>query len=1004
MTESTDKIRALFLTALMVFSIFAGTVAFAGTAAAASTNTDTVDSVSAEAIDTTADGTAEISVQLNNSASNASIALYDSSGDRVFTSVGDRDDLVDSVSTTNNVSTFTVNVTELSDETFELGEGTVYANATMSGSGTAPSDTNFDGSTSVSLGGLEVTDLTIPRVAANDTQVEAEVTVENTGSASVTQNVSFLASANASSASGAQVNLTNAEFNATPQEVVVDGGNSEPVEFLVDTSQLPNSSENASHYEVAGYTSGSPFSAQTANFLVGSSEQGSTSITVVDQNSNSLEGVTVDLYLRDDYQAGPVVESLQTNDQGRVTFSDLAVGAASNNPINYVAVAGNQTDILESTTTTISLFEPTQTSDSSTVTLRSALEPQNVSVAAWNEQSESVTGNISTLLADGSVDNTATYVVYSQTQGDTAQNQPVNSDVQVDLTTSAIDPTGLNVANFVDENGNDAGQSLSVTITPDSETTTINGETYSYETFRVSAVGANESTMTTGTINPVVLNQINADAGTDVANDATDAAQVQYVLEGEEAISGEVYNRDGESIEGATVWAAYEGSNQSVEFSEETFVNEDGEPFLATTTNADGDYVIPGLAGDNTSVTIYATAQGYNRLNLTDTSVDRFVAAEEAEQTGGPDELSEEHNLVLTGIEVTPEYRVTLSAEDSDGNFADSIDMPIVSERDVQVTVEVKADNEPDSAFTPIENSTLTNEVEVDFSSSNTVIGAVADDPLTADSGTSTTSFESTRSTGTTTLTANVTNDEGTTFSDTAEIEVFGVGEITGQIINDEEPADNLPNATVTLFRVESNGTETELRSTQTGPDGSYSFTNVETSETYRVEGEFDGSTGFTEVIKNSAGTSNADVVIVDVAPDPANFQVSDLSPTNVTVPQGTSINVTANVTNDGDESGTQTVEFRVAGTALADEEVALNGGETQSVEFTNIDTSGLAAGNYTHGVYTADGEQTATLTVESSGADETDITDVLSVIEQYNNGNADITEVLSAIEQYNNS
>ncbi|QZP39098.1 BGTF surface domain-containing protein [Halobaculum magnesiiphilum] len=44
MTETNNKIRALFLTALMVFSVFAGTVAFTGTAAAANATLSGVDS------------------------------------------------------------------------------------------------------------------------------------------------------------------------------------------------------------------------------------------------------------------------------------------------------------------------------------------------------------------------------------------------------------------------------------------------------------------------------------------------------------------------------------------------------------------------------------------------------------------------------------------------------------------------------------------------------------------------------------------------------------------------------------------------------------------------------------------------------------------------------------------------------------------------------------------------------------------------------------------------
>ena len=95
-----------------------------------------------------------------------------------------------------------------------------------------------------------------------------------------------------------------------------------------------------------------------------------------------------------------------------------------------------------------------------------------------------------------------------------------------------------------------------------------------------------------------------------------------------------------------------------------------------------------------------------------------------------------------------------------------------------------------------------------------------------------------------------------------------------------------------------------------------------------------------------------------------ADFQVSNLSPMDVTVTAGDQINVSATITNEGDASGTQTVEFRVGGSAVASQEVSLDAGASQTVEFTNVDTTGLS-GELTHGVYTDDGEQTATLTVE---------------------------------------
>lgn len=93
-----------------------------------------------------------------------------------------------------------------------------------------------------------------------------------------------------------------------------------------------------------------------------------------------------------------------------------------------------------------------------------------------------------------------------------------------------------------------------------------------------------------------------------------------------------------------------------------------------------------------------------------------------------------------------------------------------------------------------------------------------------------------------------------------------------------------------------------------------------------------------------------------------ADFQVSNLSAPSSAV-QGDTVNVTADITNDGSVSGTQTVEFRFGGSVLATSTVSLNAGATQEVSFT-ADTSGVAPGNYTHGVFTADDNQTATIQI----------------------------------------
>jgi PKD repeat protein len=118
-------------------------------------------------------------------------------------------------------------------------------------------------------------------------------------------------------------------------------------------------------------------------------------------------------------------------------------------------------------------------------------------------------------------------------------------------------------------------------------------------------------------------------------------------------------------------------------------------------------------------------------------------------------------------------------------------------------------------------------------------------------------------------------------------------------------------------------------------------------------------------------GTNDATLSVESDQPDPANFEVSSLqAPDSVT--QGEAIDVSADVTNDGGQQATQTVEFRLDvdgdGTleSLDSQAVTLEADETQTVTFSDIDTSGLDAGDYTHGIFTDDDSVTATLSVEA--------------------------------------
>lgn len=917
MTGTRDKLRSLFLAALMVFSVFGGTVAFAGTAAAANSSVP-ASGVGNQAAD---------SYGGDNTQNTSAL-----SGEEVL--VTDIDFSGDSSGSVNNV---TVTMNESSSANLAGGDVTSVRVVTLNGSTVVAEES-----------------------ASLDSQLSTIVDFNGTA-------------ADADSAvDGIEVYATLASSSVINGNEVLDAG----IEIFADDG--------------TSFSGTSPYDTQNVQSVT--TQSSFISGEVEDSNGDPINNAQVEIVNADN---GATVTTLTTDSDGEFDPSRIRVAPGQNYTVNV--------ERFGYTTYSQTQFVGSQETVDFPVTLEFNLQPDSLDVKRFDGNLAS--GDSSTLLGNGESDTKSTYAVIVENSSVESGNTPIDESsfsLDVDLEFNTSDPT---VGDFVD---NDAvGNTTSVTTT---ERGDIDGDGYneSYALVEVTADAANSSTLA----DPLTEVGINASNAENNLND--NGASVQYVLEGEEKITGEVVDLEGEPVSGATVWAVYEGTgNESLEFTENTFVNDDNRAFLVDQTNEDGRYTVPGLAGNNTNVTIYVDATNYNRENLTGTTVGQFVAASEFEQTAGTGAETENHDIVLTPVDITLEYRLDLTAEDEDGNFVDVTSMPINSNRDVKVGLEVKAQNEPDSEYTPIENSTLVDSESVNITTSNPTIGDVVDDQLTVTTSGQTTPFQSTRSTGTTTLTAEVTNSEGTEFNDTAVIEVFGVGEITGDIVNDENPADNLPGATVELFRVENNGSETLLETDTAGPEGSYSFTQVRTGETYRVVATFEGETGFNELFKSSAGTTNADVVIVGVTPDAANFEVSNLSPTDVTVTQGDLINVSATITNTGDEIGTQSVDFRVGGTTLASENVELTGDENETVSFTGIDTSGLSAGNYTHGVYTDDDQQTAQLTVEaaSSGSnwydayvDQNDVVDdsgLNAAISDYLSGGLSDSRLNSVISSY---
>jgi hypothetical protein len=79
-------------------------------------------------------------------------------------------------------------------------------------------------------------------------------------------------------------------------------------------------------------------------------------------------------------------------------------------------------------------------------------------------------------------------------------------------------------------------------------------------------------------------------------------------------------------------------------------------------------------------------------------------------------------------------------------------------------------------------------------------------------------------------------------------------------------------------------------------------------------------------------------------APEPAHFVPSGLSITPPEVKAGEAVTISLNVTNDGEESGTYTVELKINGSTVDSKIVTLDGGQGQAVSFA---VSASEAGTY---------------------------------------------------------
>ena len=180
-----------------------------------------------------------------------------------------------------------------------------------------------------------------------------------------------------------------------------------------------------------------------------------------------------------------------------------------------------------------------------------------------------------------------------------------------------------------------------------------------------------------------------------------------------------------------------------------------------------------------------------------------------------------------------------------------------------------------------------------------------------------------------------------------------------GDLIDVSADIENVGEATGTQtieFRIDDDVVEEEELELDGGQTETVTFDDIDTADL--EPGEYEHGV-FSE------DDSETGTLTVEEEPTAAEFLVSNLDPVDVTVTQGDLIDVSADIENVGEEIGTQTIEFRIDDDVVEEEELELDGGQTETVTFEEIDTADLEPGEYEHGVFTEDDSETGTLTVE---------------------------------------
>jgi len=198
------------------------------------------------------------------------------------------------------------------------------------------------------------------------------------------------------------------------------------------------------------------------------------------------------------------------------------------------------------------------------------------------------------------------------------------------------------------------------------------------------------------------------------------------------------------------------------------------------------------------------------------------------------------------------------------------------------------------------------------------------------------------------------------------------------------------------------------------GPEPAAGTTEPETEYNVRARADVSGETG-TSALRgtNTNQTGEANINIDEALA--ASLSLSNLSPATATASPGDQLTISADVTNNGDITATETANLTVGGTVVASTDVTVGAGETETAEFT-ITVPDLAAGDYTHAIEAGGDSVEGTLTIEGDDGDIPDwaepyvdedgiatLDGALQAIDDYESGSLSLDRVLWVIDSYEN-